>query len=780
MGRKRVLITILIILGSLLAALSSILINVVTSQSIPISHIPVPLLWALVGIVTFAGICAAVFLYHLQTSDEQKKLTPESRNHQRMLAKVYNYWIKGVLEESLHGAVLIVLGLKEQRDAVAHPWQLVLKYLDNPERLLPPDTTIVKVYDEADGELLILGEPGSGKTTLLLELTCDLINRSKSDETLQIPVVFNLSSWALKRQPLNKWLIEELNIKYQVPLKLGQFWIEHDQVLPLLDGLDEVALAHCEACVEAINAYRREHMVSIVVCSRSNEYYSQAKRLQLHSAVTVQPLTIQQIDDYLFKVGEQLKVLHDALSRDTSLQELATNPLMLSVMTLAYHGKSVGDLSSLDSDAVRHQVFDAYIERMFKVNRAKRLYEPQQNIHWLSWLASKLIEHNQTEFYIERMQLDWLSKNLLYRLYPSVIVGLIFGLCVGFVYGLYFTFARIPYTDLLLGVRCGFLIGFLNWLLFTFLNGFVFEILGRSETNKKPEKVVWRQKIIPFIGSRVVYGLMFGLLNGFLVGWLAAMNHTMFALPSLVARQDILLGGIIYGLINCVFATLHFGALGKLDIAIQPAEIVVWSWKNPRQNVLKLFAIGLPGGLIFGGLMGLLYTGFVLQLVIGLASGLVAGLLFLFVSGLSYETLSEQNIILPNQGMRNSFRHSLVIGLVSGLISVVGIGLLLSWGGGLRVGLQSGLLFGLGIGLNFWFRSGGTACILHVILRVSLWKANFAPLNYPRFLDSAAEHILLRKVGGSYIFIHRLFLNYFASLNTTTGSLPAGKPAHLK
>ena len=37
------------------------------------------------------------------------------------------------------------------------------------------------------------------------------------------------------------------------------------------------------------------------------------------------------------------------------------------------------------------------------------------------------------------------------------------------------------------------------------------------------------------------------------------------------------------------------------------------------------------------------------------------------------------------------------------------------------------------------------------------------PWNYPRFLDYAAERILLRKVGGGYIFTHRLLLEYFVT-----------------
>jgi hypothetical protein len=37
-------------------------------------------------------------------------------------------------------------------------------------------------------------------------------------------------------------------------------------------------------------------------------------------------------------------------------------------------------------------------------------------------------------------------------------------------------------------------------------------------------------------------------------------------------------------------------------------------------------------------------------------------------------------------------------------------------------------------------------------------------LNYVKFLDYAEERIFLRKIGGGYIFIHRLLQDYFAAL----------------
>jgi primosomal protein N' len=129
------------------------------------------------------------------------------RNRQAMLQLVHNTWVKGVLEQSLHGAALIALGMTEQARAVEHPWDMVLQAPEKPDRNLPPGTQMINTFDEMNQALLILGEPGSGKTTMLLELARDAIARAQADPAQPIPVVFNLSSWAEKRQPLVEWLI---------------------------------------------------------------------------------------------------------------------------------------------------------------------------------------------------------------------------------------------------------------------------------------------------------------------------------------------------------------------------------------------------------------------------------------------------------------------------------------------------------------------------------------------------------------------------------------------
>ena len=55
----------------------------------------------------------------------------------------------------------------------------------------------IEFFDREDiqGKLLILGEPGAGKTTELISLAHDLIARAVEDDTVPIPIIFELSSW---------------------------------------------------------------------------------------------------------------------------------------------------------------------------------------------------------------------------------------------------------------------------------------------------------------------------------------------------------------------------------------------------------------------------------------------------------------------------------------------------------------------------------------------------------------------------------------------------------
>ena len=156
-------------------------------------------------------------------------------------------------------------------------------------------TLIEKYFDWLAWALLILGAPGTGKTTMLLELASGLLNRAARDPDHPIPVVFHLSSWALRRRSLAEWMMDELNKRYDVPRKVAQGWVEKEAILPLLDGLDEVAAEHQAGCAEAINVYRHKHgLVPMAVCSRTQEFEALRVELRLRGAIAIEPLDREQ------------------------------------------------------------------------------------------------------------------------------------------------------------------------------------------------------------------------------------------------------------------------------------------------------------------------------------------------------------------------------------------------------------------------------------------------------------------------------------------------------
>jgi hypothetical protein len=66
----------------------------------------------------------------------------------------------------------------------------------------------------------------------------------------------------------------------------------------------------------------------------------------MQNAVVVQPLTRDQLSEWLDAAGERLAGLRIALTDDEVLWELLSTPLLLNLATLAYAGQSATQLSS--------------------------------------------------------------------------------------------------------------------------------------------------------------------------------------------------------------------------------------------------------------------------------------------------------------------------------------------------------------------------------------------------------------------------------------------------
>ncbi|MBL8057617.1 MAG: NACHT domain-containing protein [Anaerolineales bacterium] len=646
------------------------------------------------------------------------------RNRQVMLQSVRDFWVRGVLENSVFGAALMQLGLTDMPEAIEQPWHLILRRPDQADQVVRSSPNLLGIFDEANGALLILGTPGAGKTTSLLELARALLRRAEQDATAPVPAVLSLSTWAEARLPLGDWLVDELAKRYAVPRKVGRAWIQQDMILPLLDGLDEVKAAAREQCLQAINTFRAEHgLMPLVVCSRAADYAALSARLQLRAAVVLAPLTPAQVDQQLARLGLGGARLRLLLQMDEELRKLAETPLMLSIMLAALGEAAEPERTTGQPLAGRRsQLFERYVEKMLDRQPELRVYAPAQaqpeapfqhrapgysrpdTRHWLTWLAQQLQQHNQSVFYLEWMQPSWLPgvwgpRIAVWGLAAllATVLALTAGLGLGLLSGLVAEWAvgrsggRVVGLAVGLGVAaCGSLIGGLaGWRILLAGEIQMTEALVFSLPPKSRRFLLTAGPVIWLVsgllgGWLLAYGPASGLLNG------------MFAGP---AGMALLLLGNALGI-----------GLAVLSAGLKGSPITIR--KTPNQGMWQSLRSGLIGGLIFG-LIGALFGGLAPVAGFGTNSPLSSGALA---------------------------RLPLWISLAGGLF----FGLIGGWAGALSCGWRAGLQ--------------------HAALRLLLWRNGSTPppWEYVRFLDYAAERVLLRKVGGGYIFIHRTLLEWFA------------------
>lgn len=226
--------------------------------------------------------------------------------------------------------------------------------------------------------LVLLGEPGAGKSTYLNFLAYCLATRflnSKDTEghllpewpeTDTLPILVTLREFArtLPKQsggnpePRRLWdfIIEELdaqNLSFvSVPLRQA---LKEGKTLIMLDGLDEVAREHLKLVRDTVMAFDRRYPSNrYIVTSRTLSYSLDPSDLRLPwPTFELAPLDVEKVDRFietwfttLARVGtvrpEEIaslaRRLQNALRRP-DLRQMATNPLLLTVMALLHTHK---------------------------------------------------------------------------------------------------------------------------------------------------------------------------------------------------------------------------------------------------------------------------------------------------------------------------------------------------------------------------------------------------------------------------------------------------------
>lgn len=399
--------------------------------------------------------------------------SPVRPNADSDLLEAVRQLVESRLKAQLHHHVKLNLSKETQPEQVRRPWGMEVKVtIAQPSQLLPPETTIAQVFDQCSGRLLILGEPGAGKTTSLLDLALELVARAEADPQQRIPVVVDLSDWqptapqatsrwgrvASRRAGFSQknhrddrpeqlpawsiadWLVAKVREKYGfTPQQIGQ-WLAEKQLVPLLDGLDEVRPEYQPECVKAINEWLNSDLRprQVALCCRREQYEAYPEKLELKGAVYLQDLTDEQIQTFLQKTNRA--ELWESLVADANLLALIRRPLLLSIAVLAY-----GEIDPIkwrratSANARLNLLLDAYVQRMLMQDTDSRFYRKgkipslEESRKWLEMLALQLLQGSETEFLIENMQPIWLSTSLqkwMYSLTMVIFLGLIFGLSI--------------------------------------------------------------------------------------------------------------------------------------------------------------------------------------------------------------------------------------------------------------------------------------------------------------------------------------------------------------
>ena len=708
------------------------------------------------------GAQASVTIYQWFLFNHKTEIDEETNqnNRQAVLKAVKDIWIATYLKTSLYGADLIDLGMtKDKIKLVDNPHSKELsRVVEQTAQNLPPGTKIADVFEDEGQALIILGAPGLGKTTMLLSLARDTIEQAKKGDSKPMPVVLNLSSWGEKQPAFNDWLVDELTKIYGVPEKQGRYWIERNDLLLLLDGLDEVASDKRESCVAAINSFYEKHKLTIqmAVCCRKTEYEALTTRLQLKTAIVLQPLELKQIETYLLtlskaairpqlsndvtteqlftfcynhpdfqaiypqlkpdknhidnvnlvldfithreqldallssvKVVDEFQELKAALQQDSTLQELAKSPLMLSVMSLAYQGAASESLQGYATIEARSKhLWNTYIDRMIQrqyPDKSKRPYTNEQTKNWLGWLAQKLKEFNQTEFFLEDLYPYWLDTELQMHIFEDIgrlLFGLLGGLLVGLLVGIVIS---EPFGELRDGLIVGAPIG-----LFTGLSVWI-----GSWKLSIIDQVKWSWK-------KAIFGLLGGLLIGTFVGTVFIVMIT----PGFYLGISLLLAGML--------VAPFFGLIGALKNGIE-VKIDVETRKKPNEGIWRTLKFG-----------------FFKRLTSWISSFFMGGLLISFIAGVFFSSVFRDWF---NQIERDAMGIAMVAFLVSLLVGGV-----LNW-------------------LAIFVR--------HFLLRFVLYKNDCAPWQYVPFLDYADKCILLHKRRNHYAFYHISLREHFVEMYKT-------------
>ncbi|NJO79957.1 MAG: NACHT domain-containing protein [Cyanobacteria bacterium RM1_2_2] len=293
------------------------------------------------------GFDLAQYRASLQASHGYLKLSTIDTTDQQYRIKLWNLFIEQTVREALPPMRYdLPLDLKRQLQAEGQFQDLspeALEHYHRREYFQQPSRKVLEAITEAN-HAVILGDPGAGKSTLLQYLALDWAE----GKTKTLPLLIELRDYALaKSANFLDFLHRGRGADWQFDQQqLHQHLLEHS-TLVMFDGLDEVFDRATQSTIidDIIRFAQQYPKARVLVTSRIIGYSPDRFQHAGFRQFTIQPLDEAEMQEFIERwydlaMGSdadktRLKQrLKDAIANSRAIQNLADNPLLLTMMAI--------------------------------------------------------------------------------------------------------------------------------------------------------------------------------------------------------------------------------------------------------------------------------------------------------------------------------------------------------------------------------------------------------------------------------------------------------------
>ena len=470
--------------------------------------------------------------------------------------------------------------------------------------------------------LVVLGEPGAGKSMLVLRLTLELLEllqaelRAGGTPTGPVPVLLSIAAWD-PAQPLDDWIADRLAADNRSLARrvgapngtrrsLAQELVAGGRVMPILDGLDEMAAGRRGAALAgiaaAVSAGRQ-----FVLTSRTTEYEVAVRAdgsLARTPVIEIQPLRPADVVRYLVDGTDEPGPRWDRVTAhltgatDRPLAQALSTPLMAWLARVVYHhrGTDPGQLLTASWATSRQEIEEHLLDQLIPAVYGAAIggypaYTPVEINRARRWLAN-LAGHLQSR---GTHSLAWWE---LVLVLPRALLAVSFGLAGVLVGGLAFGLIGYRVGALPLGIACGTVLGLTV--------GVTLGLTGPGV----PKQLA----LSGLRGARVPFAVVGGCWLALQVGF--TLDDSVLGVVGLPVVAGIL-GGLCLALVPGLITRAH-----DEQKAISPAVLLIEDRKATLGFWLAVgFVLGIPLGSPVG-VVAVFVAAFVVVPVLGLTFGI--------------------------------------------------------------------------------------------------------------------------------------------------------------